>query len=378
MGKDTKISWADHSYNEWIGCSPDSPACDHCYARELFDTRFRLVTWGPGQKRHRTTMQTRNQPFRWDREAAALGQIHTVFANSASDWADVEVPEEWRYDLFRKIHGTKNLFWLLLTKRPNAALKRMGDPAWWKACFGEDWAEARAEVASRIAIGTTAENQKYANQRLPILARMPHCAGIFISIGPMLGRIDLTRITTPGMVIDMLRASYRSDADDGPWRNLKDYAGPDLATYNGHIPFVIVEGESGRDLAGTRPITPLHPDWARAIRDQCARAGVADHFHFKQHGEYIVPEDGQPSCRVCGCTWNNACHHGGGSCHWIIPPADVRGPLCSACRGKRIPDGERPVRFARVGTKAAGNLLDGRRHLPRPHFVPSRKELMHV
>ncbi|MFB6312079.1 MAG: DUF5131 family protein, partial [Salinirussus sp.] len=32
MGTDTKIEWAHHTYNPWIGCTRISPACDHCYA----------------------------------------------------------------------------------------------------------------------------------------------------------------------------------------------------------------------------------------------------------------------------------------------------------------------------------------------------------
>ena len=44
------------------------------------------------------------------------------------------------------------------------------------------------------------------------------------------------------------------------------------------LDWVIAGGESGPRAR------PMHPDWARSLRDQCATADVA--FHFKQQGEW--------------------------------------------------------------------------------------------
>src|SRR5690606_20331421 len=45
------------------------------------------------------------------------------------------------------------------------------------------------------------------------------------------------------------------------------------------LDWVVVGGESGPNAR------PMHPDWARSLRDQCQAAGVA--FLFKQWGEYL-------------------------------------------------------------------------------------------
>jgi protein gp37 len=46
MAKFSNIEWTDATYNPWYGCTKVSPACDHCYAESLMDTRFGKVTWG--------------------------------------------------------------------------------------------------------------------------------------------------------------------------------------------------------------------------------------------------------------------------------------------------------------------------------------------
>ena len=73
MGADTKIEWADHTFNPWIGCTKVSPACAHCYAENNTATRTRGVKWGRGQKRYRTAEANWKKPLAWDREAKKLG-----------------------------------------------------------------------------------------------------------------------------------------------------------------------------------------------------------------------------------------------------------------------------------------------------------------
>lgn len=372
MAQDTMISWARHTHNEWIGCEDAGPECAHCYARKLSE-RFKWAVWGKGQQRHLTSASTRQQPYRWDRAAAEIGEVHVVFSASLSDWADTSVPREWVYGLFRTIRGTPNLFWMLLTKRPKVACTWLSSEAWWKDCFGDDWAAARAEVMSRIAIGTSVGTVKTAQARLPWLWRIRGVAGIFVSMAPLLEYVDLTDIRVKGHRLDLLRGHWYDDAG-----LQHDAAAPD-GPYSGQKPFVIVEGESGKEEEGNRPIAPLHPDIVRSLRDICA--ATATDFHFKQWGEYFVPDDGAPACRACGCTWNNACapDRHGFTCSWVVEPAHGRSPLCSRCTGKAAdhagdaaasPIGSRPVKFVRVGTKQSGRLLDGVEHVPAPSFLP--------
>ena len=109
--------------------------------------------------------------------------------------------------------------------------------------------------------------------------------------------------------------------------------------------WVICGGETGPKAR------PMHPDWARSLRDQCQSAGVP--FFFKQWGGFAEDTE-TPICRVCGCTDEEACE---GGCWWVDDPEG--GDLCSQCVGKPAP-AVRPVIMNRVGKKAAGRLLDGR------------------
>jgi protein gp37 len=144
--------------------------------------------------------------------------------------------------------------------------------------------------------GVSAERQQEADERIPHLLQTP-AAVRFMSCEPLLGPIDLTRIEAPEKVegehwtFDALAAGdmyYRRierdfdpplwDAADGPYR---DHA----------LGWIIVGGESG---LGARP---MHPQWARDLRDQCEAAGVA--YFFKQWGTWTPCLYGRPhSCEV--------------------------------------------------------------------------------
>lgn len=127
MTKNTKIEWADHTFNPWIGCTKVSPACDHCYAENMMDTRLKVVKCGAGQERKRTSESNWQQPLKWNSEAERLGVRYRVFCSSLADVFDNAVPAEWRYDLFNLIISTQHLDWLLLTKRIGNAAKMIED-----------------------------------------------------------------------------------------------------------------------------------------------------------------------------------------------------------------------------------------------------------
>ncbi len=234
-----------------------------------------------------------------------------------SVWNDLfhpDVPFEYiRAGLARMATAWQHTF-LVLTKRP----ERM------KEFF--DWMEMRMQefkvesYLPHIWFGVTVENHDQAEMRIPILLQTP-TAVRFVSCEPLLGFLYLS----PWLGISRF-------ADDAPWT--RD-TGSD-------IDWIITGGETG---PGTRP---MHPDWVRSLLDQCQASGTP--FFFKHWGEFIVPKDGARSCRVCGCTWHNACQ---GGCSW------VEADLCSNCIGKPTPP-YRAVKFRRVGKKKAGRLLDGR------------------
>jgi protein gp37 len=256
MGENTKIQWADNTFNGWIGCTKVSPACDHCYAEELA-TRYGWAEWGVGKPRHRTSPENWKKPLAWNRKAEKLGIRYRVFANSLSDVFDVEVPDAWRDDLMLLIEATPNLDWLLLTKRPRVM---------------REYFERRGSVPENVWAGTTVENQTMAELRLPELLRVP-AANRFLSCEPLLGPLDLIHIplTKPDehSVFRTINAltGVRGHGSKFGFTETTDPIQP-------HIGWVIVGGESGKD------VRPIEQDWIRSLRGQCEGSGAA--FFFKQ------------------------------------------------------------------------------------------------
>jgi protein gp37 len=244
MATETKIEWADHTWNPWIGCTPVSAACDNCYAAAMAHRRG-WAQFVAGAPRHRTSKDYWRQPLRWNHKAAANGARESVFP-SLCDPFDAEVSNHWRDDLFEKVEQTPSLDWLILTKRPKVA----------RGYFSPN---SGRKVPANVRLGTTAENQAMADLRLPQLLAIDAPA-FFVSVEPMLGPVDLRHV---------------AQDDDGYINALSSSTGPNLA-------WVIAGGESGPRAR------PSHPDWFRALRDQCVAAGVP--FFFKQWGEWAPGE----------------------------------------------------------------------------------------
>lgn len=351
MGADTKIEWCDHTFNAWIGCTKVSPGCAHCYAET--QDKFRGWTpegWGPGKPRKRTSEAYWKDPLRWEREAAqrlagwqarrdrasadghaqlfdALSAVKPprprVFCASLADWLDDEVPIEWLADLLDLIRRTPHLDWLLLTKRPQNWRSRIEAVAAHLAATrpfdagGSDHDVTQGMVhawlhgvdPANVWAGTTVEDQTRADERIPHLLRIPARVR-FLSCEPLLGPVDLKS----------------ARAFDVPiYGDCGGYPPPP------RIDWVIAGGESG---PGARP---MHPDWARSLRDQCAAAGVP--FLFKQWGEWAPGT-------------NFADHIPSGTC------CDFDGTLKTDAQ-----------RVWKVGTKAAGRLLDGVEHNAFPEVA---------
>lgn len=133
-----------------------------------------------------------------------------------------------------------------------------------------------------VWLGVSVEDQTRADERIPILLKTP-AAIRWVSAEPLLGSVDFTRITwrqnhVPGFGYDALRGAVE------PWKSGQTYeSNADCA--NPSLDWIVAGGESG---PGARP---MHPGWARTIRDQCAAAGVP--FLFKQWGEFASAK-GQP------------------------------------------------------------------------------------
>ena len=343
MGADSKIEWTDHTWNPWIGCTRVSPGCDNCYAA----TQDKFRGWTPegwGGPRRRTSEANWREPLKWNRNAEREGRRFRVFCASLADVFDNEVPPDWRADLLHLIVDTPHLDWLLLTKRIgnahamlNEAAARNCMPRWGDRMFNNIW------------IGSTVVNQEEADRDIPKLLDLPARVR-FLSIEPMLGPVDL-------------RFHFFSEPT-GRWRTHGGKRQMELRKPDdGGIHWVICGGESG---PGARP---MHPDWARSIRNQCAEAGVP--FHFKQWGEWLPGQnEPHPYATESDGSTRRVAHHQDGRwgetdtkvnasnyVTWDASGSLHRGSLINAPLTHCV-----AAWAERVGKKAAGRLLDGVQH----------------
>ena len=246
MGQDSRIEWTHDTFNIVWGCQRVSPGCEHCYAETLAE-RYGYDVWGPAKTTERRTMGLNywKQPVRWNAQAEQAGERRRVFCGSMCDvFEDHPTNERERWRLWGMIERTPHLDWLLLTKRPEN-MARMVPPEWMKRGPRNVW------------YGTSAEDQRRLDERLPHLLAMPAHVR-FLSCEPLLGPLDLKlfRIGTTNWGITV-----------PAWMGLN---------------WVIAGGESGH---GARP---MNPAWVRSLRDQC-KATPSDggtKFFFKQWGEY--------------------------------------------------------------------------------------------
>ena len=176
MARDSAIEWTAHTFNPWWGCTKVSPACDHCYA-ETWARRTGFDVWGADAPRRHLSDDYWNQPLRWDRDAAQSGRRVRVFCASMADVFEWDrALDALRERLWTLIEGTPNLDWLLLTKRPHLA-RRL-------APWSTAW-------PLHVWLGTTVENQHFADRRIRFLIDVP-CRYRFLSCEPLLGPVDLS------------------------------------------------------------------------------------------------------------------------------------------------------------------------------------------
>ena len=284
--KKTKIEWADVVWNPVTGCTKISEGCRNCYA-EGIARRF----WG-----ERKFTDVRCHPERLA-EADKFGKTpQRVFVNSMSDLFHPDVTMGFVCDVITEmiVHPTHTF--MVLTKRPDQMLDVM---RYYGASLIQD--------ARNIWWGVSAENQATADERIPLLLKAP-VAVRFVSCEPLLGRVDLVKCFEP-TDWDWSELNAADDEREPEefveeceaecdWINYGHnlVENPEYRDYLEHrkrrakvvamgnaLDWVICGGESG---PGARP---MHPDWARSLRDQCQTAGVP--FFFKQKGEWQLTSE---------------------------------------------------------------------------------------
>jgi protein gp37 len=386
MSDATKIEWTDATWNPITGCSVVSPGCTHCYAMKLAGTRLAHHPSRAGLTRDtkagpvwtgevRLNEQWLTQPLKWKRP-------RKIFVCAHGDLFHESVPDEWRYLVIAAMGMTYDTatvdhqnvitarrqrhIYQVLTKRPDiqrgfmTALhdatqagdilshplsvaaqkvsKLAGHPFWMNAPFTV-WRWVM-EGCPGLWLGVSAEDQKRANERIPDLLATP-AAVRWVSAEPLLGPINFQRIRIAPdhhTIIDALDGYAIASTPTQPGRPARTA-----------LDWIVAGGESGADAR------PMHPDWARAIRDQCDSAGVP--FFFKQNGEWIGADE-----------WlRHLTRAGEGPVYDLhYDPAralnfDQAAHLARSCGFdfEQHSDGSTTIR---VGKRRAGRLLDGRTH----------------
>jgi protein gp37 len=324
----SSIEWTDETWNPTVGCSRVSPGCDGCYAIGVAHRAMQPAHAGLTVRHHGRDAEVAGRSTDWTGEVRLLpDRLDTplrwrkprrVFVDSMSDLFHPDVLKSdvhaegsaapFLASVFAVMVMAEQHTFQVLTKRPQMMRAVLDEPMFRLDVNAEllrrDHSVMPGGMTSpsfrwpaNIWLGTSVENQRYADLRIPHLLATP-AAVRFLSIEPLLGPVDLS-----------------------PWLDADLADRPD---------WVIVGGESGH---GARP---MHPQWVRALRDQCGQWDVP--FFFKQWGEHAPYA---PEQRPLG----NGVH------------VELDGSWRSV--GESLPSPTAEL-MRRCGKKEAGRELDGR------------------
>jgi protein gp37 len=327
MADGTHIEWTEATWNPITGCSVTSPGCTNCYAMKLAGTRLAHHESRAGLTQDskagpvwtgdvRFNEQWLDQPLRWTKP-------RMIFVCAHGDLFHEKVPDEWIDRVFAVMALCPQHTFQVLTKRSARMREYFREAAGWRSRIAEllnelkpsplwngnvyqGWQNlhGRPDGLPNVWLGVSVEDQQRADERIPDLLATP-AAVRWISAEPLLGPVDLER----------------------------------------RLDWVVVGGESG---PGARP---MHPDWARSLRDQCA-ASVP--FFFKQWGEWR--ETDGPQTHTCNRSMRSGTH-------WLKRD----GTLHPGSANFSI---YHEYRVAKLGKKRAGRLLDGALHDGMPVQSP--------
>jgi protein gp37 len=260
MAEHTGISWTDHSWSPWYGCTQISMggkgACENCYARHLSETRMgRVVFGGPGRgegTRDARAESAWKEPLRWNKTAEVDRYVADretfVFPSMCDPFDNHHDLPPLRARFFDLIRATPHLTWLLLTKRP-----QMIERLWFKS-------DGSNVFPKNVILMCTVVTQEEANRDIPHLLAAAAAFGVRagVSMEPLMEAVDLTNISTL-----RFRGAEVLNALTGELSGM-------FGEPAGSIPplsWVICGGETDQ---GKHKARPSHPDWFRNLRDQCA------------------------------------------------------------------------------------------------------------
>lgn len=378
MGDKSAIEWTDATWNPTRGCSIVSRGCQNCYAMRVahrhsgpgrpYEGLTRMSARGPvwtGEVR--LVPELLDQPLRWRKSKL-------IFVDSMSDLFHKSVPDEFIERAFAVMALSTQHIFQLLTKREERLLRFMTHQ-------GRVLAECREARVGRLAeaiarergenvdhpywdafwewpprnvwLGVSVEDQETADKRIPLLLQTP-AAVRWLSCEPLIGPVNLDRWIGRDAWLDGCVRCGQWDRDEAG-QLMCVCSSAEYEKFHPQLHWIVSGGESGPKAR------PMHPDWPRELRDQCAAAGVP--FFFKQWGEWAP---GRPVgyCRVSRRRYSHesVTFRPDGSRYNPTEPDTLLEPSMQT--------------VYRVGKKRAGRLLDGELHdeYPRQETRPCRTQ----
>lgn len=382
MSSNSNIEWTETTWNVTTGCTEASTGCNNCYARTMTKRLGAMARADtakgndPGRKANYELAVLDNgkwsgvvtpvedaltDPLKWRKPRRIfVNSMSDLFWGTERDLADARrrgvkdpqpVPFEFLDKVFAVMALTPQHTYQVLTKRPERMAEYLAHNGYGPGKGGpmrdrvenaettisvragvdrlgiEDWAPfGHRFPLPNVWLGTSVENQAAADERIPHLLKCP-AAVRWLSCEPLLGAVYLGRAGA----IELHRPGY----EDGEPVNLNEDF-PPLEPRSAGIHWVVVGGESGSKAR------PMHPDWARSLRDQCATAGVP--YFFKQWGEWA------PGIEISGDF------------------ETIEGKQCPNVEVRH--DDPTLTAMGKIGKKAAGRLLDGVEHNAYPEVKP--------
>jgi protein gp37 len=368
------------TWNPVRGCTKISAGCKNCYA-ERFAERWRGVPGHPFEQGFdvRLVPGALELPLRWRKP-------RNVFVNSMSDLFHEDVPFEFVDRVFAVMALSYWHTFQVLTKRParmreylshtrgerNVLVRVLNHARELEKPRGYVHPDGLGWPYRNVWLGVSVEDQRAADERIPELLATP-AAVRFLSCEPLLGPVDLSkwfggpgspvRVDNPGPTVEPRTVGgghARSEPSGSVTGNVAepqlDPAGAAASRTRPSTSWVIVGGESG---PGARP---MHPAWARSLRDQCVAAGVP--FFFKQWGAWgdfttATPKPSAIEDRIFTAD-GEVLGAGGGR------GAQARGMVEVGWEARGA------AWMSRVRKKRAGRELDGRTWDEMPEVTPCR------
>jgi len=218
---------AMHSnWNPWHGCRKCSEGCQNCYVYYLDGMQGKS-----GSDIYRTKSGFR-YPLSKDRKNRYKIQSGEMISVCMTSDFFLEEADAWRAEAWDMMRTRSDVIFLLLTKRPERV----------RNCLPKDWGAGW----ENIFLNVTCENQRRADERLPLLLELPfQHKGLYCA--PLLGPVNIGRYLDSGQIEQVACG--------------------------------------GENYGGTRP---CDYDWVKALREECVSRDIT--FCFMETGTVFIKD----------------------------------------------------------------------------------------